>query len=61
MYTEHFVWIDQPDTGLQQEGLDILIGKGWRVFATHAVIDKVGDMAVVYVLIQDVELDDDDE
>ena len=61
MYMELFVWIDQPDTPHQREDLDKAIGRGWRVFTTHAIIDKDSDIGVVYVLVQDVELDDDDD
>ena len=61
MYMELSVWVDQPDTPYQREDLDKAIGRGWRVFATHAIIDSSNDVSVIYVLVQDVELEYDDE
>ena len=61
MYMEHEVYLRSPQTEGQRDTLDSLLGDEWRVFATHAVTDPDGNAAVIYVLVQDVELDDDDE
>ena len=61
MYMEHRVEVGSGSvTANQRTTLDEYIGDGWRVFATHAVVDRDRYPSIIYVLVTDVELDDDE-